>query len=492
MTKIQYSSNPAAAWKQAEAVLFLAPESMWKRGWMANVCSEPWATSLDDHAREAKAGIKGCLLRGLGGRQGPKRIALGILPDKRSHHNTPARTEAIRTLVRKSEITDQRRAAIVFGVDDPDYMLAVLRGAVSALPIHTLRADPKPKPCTVRIAAADEDGVRLAIAKRDRTTAEFSRWAAQLVDMPAADLHTPDFVRLTRRAAKDIVGLTVSVMSGKELLDKNMGGLHAVGRTAIHPPKLMILRYRPAKAKRTIALIGKGIVYDTGGLSIKVGNNMPGMKCDMGGAAAVTGAALALASNKHKDAVVAAVALAENAIGPDAYRPDDVLKMHSGHTVEIYNTDAEGRLVLADAASYAARKFKPDAIIDMATLTGAQLIATGVRHAGVVSNRQGLENAATRAGKKSGDLVFPMPFAPEFYQSNFASKIADMKNSVINRMDAQSSCAGQFVYNHIDDLDIPWLHVDLAGPAFRDERGTGFGVALVTQLLQDLQRDDLK
>ncbi len=492
MSKIQYSASPAAAWKTVEAVLFLAPEAMWKNGWLADVCSESWATPLHAHARDAKSGSNGKLLRSLGGKGEPKHITLGVLPDKRSHHNTPARTEAIRSLVAKSEITGQRKAAIILGIDDPDYTLAVLRGAVSALPIHTLRADPKPKPCAIRIAAADSDGVRLTISKRDRTTADFSRFAAQLVDMPTADLHTPDFVRLTRRAAKDIPGLTVSVMSGKELLDKKMGGLHAVGRTAIHPPKLMILRYRPAKAKRTIALIGKGIVYDTGGLSIKVGNNMPGMKCDMGGAAAVTGAALALAANKHKDAIVAAVALAENAIGPNAYRPDDVLEMHSGHSVEIYNTDAEGRLVLADAASYAARKFKPDAIIDMATLTGAQLIATGVRHAGIVSNRQGLENAAVRAGKKSGDLVFPMPFAPEFYQSNFASKIADMKNSVINRMDAQSSCAGQFIYNHIDDLDIPWLHVDLAGPAFRDERGTGFGVALAAQLLQDLQRDDLK
>ena len=220
-------------------------------------------------------------------------------------------------------------------------------------------------------------------------------------------------------------------------------------------------------------------MYDTGGLSLKVGGHMAGMKCDMGGAAGVVGATLALAEGGFRHGVVCAAGLVENAIGPTAYRPDDILDMHSGHTVEVNNTDAEGRLVLADAASYIGREYDVEVIIDMATLTGAQLIATGHRHAGIVSNRGGLEAAAVAAGLASGDMTFPMPFAPEFYQHEFRSKVADMKNSVADRMNAQSACAAQFVYSHIDDLDIPWLHVDIAGPAFRDERGTGFGVALV-------------
>ena len=183
--------------------------------------------------------------------------------------------------------------------------------------------------------------------------------------------------------------------------------------------------------------------------------------------------------------------LVENAIGPTAYRPDDILDMHSGHTVEVNNTDAEGRIVLGDAASYLGRNYKVDLIVDMATLTGAQLIATGNRHAGIVSNREGLETAAVAAGLESGDMTFPMPFAPEVFQNEFRSKVADMKNSVADRMNAQSSCAAQFVYSHIDDLDIPWLHVDIAGPASRDERGTGFGVALVATLAKNLKKGDL-
>jgi probable aminopeptidase NPEPL1 len=153
------------------------------------------------------------------------------------------------------------------------------------------------------------------------------------------------------------------------------------------------------------------------------------------------GATLALAAGKAKEAVVCAAALAENAIGPGAYRPDDILTMHSGHTVEINNTDAEGRLVLGDAVSYLARNYDLDAVIDAATLTGAQAIATGLRHAAVVSNREGLEKLAVRVGRETGDLTFPLPFAPEFFQDEFASKVADMKNSVANRRNAQSSCA---------------------------------------------------
>ena len=166
--------------------------------------------------------------------------------------------------------------------------------------------------------------------------------------------------------------------------------------------------------------------------------------------------------------------------------------MHSGLTVEIDNTDAEGRLLLGDAVSYVGRKYKPDVIIDAATLTGAQLISTGVRHAAIVSNRAGLEHSAFEAGRLTGDLAWPLPFAPEFYQEEFKSTVADMKNSVKNRMNAQSSCAAQFVYRHIQDLDIPWLHIDIAGPAHRVERGTGFGVGLVSELVANLKDADLK
>jgi probable aminopeptidase NPEPL1 len=214
---------------------------------------------------------------------------------------------------------------------------------------------------------------------------------------------------------------------------------------------------------------------------------MEGMKCDMGGAAAVLGAFRALVQNRCPHKVSLVLCIAENAIGPGAFKPDDILTMHSGKTVEINNTDAEGRLLLGDGVSWAARKLKADVVFDAATLTGAQMIATGAQHGAVVTNDPKLESAMVAAGKESGDLVHPLPFAPELFQAEFKSPVADMRNSVKNRMNAQSSCAGQFVYSHLEGTDVRWVHVDLAGPAFRNERGTGYGVALLHAAVQALK-----
>ena len=180
--------------------------------------------------------------------------------------------------------------------------------------------------------------------------------------------------------------------------------------------------------------------------------------------------------------------IAENAIGNDALRCDDIIKFFGGRTCEINNTDAEGRLVLADGVAHATAPDvlpgkRVDVVVDMATLTGAQMVATGKNHAAVFSNSEDLERKAVVAGRRTGDLVHPLPFAPEFYRSEFASKVADSKNSVKDRMNAQSSCAANFIYENLwDGWDGEWLHVDLAGPATDKERGTGFGVALALGL----------
>ncbi|MFN6193551.1 MAG: M17 family metallopeptidase, partial [Planctomycetota bacterium] len=180
--------------------------------------------------------------------------------------------------------------------------------------------------------------------------------------------------------------------------------------------------------------------------------------------------------------------LAENAIGPASYKPDDVLTLHSGKTVEINNTDAEGRLLLADGVSYAARVLGAGIVLDAATLTGAQGVATGDLHAAVVSNDEAIEQALLHAGRATGDLCWPLPFAPEFYRSEFSSPIADMRNSVKNRSNAQSSCAAEFIHWHLDGTKARWGHVDLAFPAFRGDRGTGFGVALLARAVELLAR----
>jgi probable aminopeptidase NPEPL1 len=270
---------------------------------------------------------------------------------------------------------------------------------------------------------------------------------------------------------------------GDKLLAEDLRGIHAVGRQAVSAPRMVIATFEPPRSGRRkprhVALVGKGVTFDTGGLHIKARGMMETMKCDMGGAAAMLGAfrVLAGAGCPHRLSLI--LCMAENAIGPAAYKPDDIVKLHSGRTVEINNTDAEGRLLLADGVSYAARELGADTIFDAATLTGAQLVATGTTHAVIVSNDEALERLVVDAGRRSGDLVHPLPFAPEFYKSEFKSAVADMCNSVHNRMNAPSACAAEFVHWHIEDRKVQWCHVDLAGPAFPKDRASGFGVALV-------------
>ena len=204
----------------------------------------------------------------------------------------------------------------------------------------------------------------------------------------------------------------------------------------------------------------------------------------MRGAAAVLGAFAAAVHTGFPDTLHAVLCLAENAIGPDALRPDDIITLYSGKTVEVSNTDAEGRLVLADGIAWTLRNLVPDALVDMATLTGAALISTGKRHAAIVSNCESMEAACVEAGRQSGDLVHPLPYCPEMFRGEFKSDVADLKNSVKDRMNAQSSCAAQFIAEHLGDFTGPWLHVDMAGPVEADNRATGYGVALLLTLFE--------
>lgn len=489
MADLRYARTSAAAVKGATTVVFLAPERRIRKGWLTKAVDAPWVGLLARAAKTIEAGPRGALVSAANPDAGPERLVLIALPDETARYNCPARSIHADELLKKAEIGGGTTAVIACAEKD-DHVLPLARALARAWPMYSRQTGKGPKRLA-RFCGLSIKGEPRPLSKADRAIVDYSRWAARLVDMPTQELTTTDFVSETRKAARGIKNLRVSVINAKDLLAKGMGGLHAVGRTAIQGPKLLLLHYKPTGSKRLAALIGKGIVYDTGGLSIKPSAGMFGMKMDMGGAAGVVGAALALAAGGHKDAFICAAALAENAIGPDAYRPNDILDMHSGKTVEINNTDAEGRLVVADALSYIARTYKPDVLIDMATLTGAQLIATGWRHASVVSNRAGLERAALDAAAVTGDLVHALPFAPELYQVEFASQVADMRNSVNDRMNAQVSCAGQFIYSHISDLDLPWLHVDMAGPAERGGRATGYGVALGAQLLRGLEAKQL-
>lgn len=415
-----------------------------------------------------------------------RKVVACALPEPCSRHNSPARPHAVADLVRGA-VGGTQDAAVILALDEGSH--AIASGVAVSRALHRYsRKDTAGESVdrTVTVAFQPYGGIVTAeTVARIAVLAESSRMAAELVDMPTSELDTTAFVQLARVQAGE-VGASIEVIEGEELPEKGYGGLWGVGKAATHLPALVILTWEPATApEETLAWVGKGIVYDTGGLSIKGKEHMPGMKGDMGGAAAVLGAFVAACKLGAKQRIHCLLCLAENSVGPESTRPDDILHMYSGKTVEVNNTDAEGRLVLADGVAHAVKHLAPDVIVDCATLTGAQLMATGRRHAGIVCNDDDLEAKAVDVGKATGDLVHPLPYVPEFYRKEFRSEIADLKNSVKDRMNAQTSCAAQFVAEHLGNYAGKWLHVDLAGPSGYDNgRGTGYGVALLTELFE--------
>ena len=409
---------------------------------------------------------------------GRRKVVIGMTPEHCSRHNSPARAWAIPGLVRDA---GSGNLDIILLVEHAEHAAAAAMAAARALPLYSVKS--KQKDRTVRIKAVCGDTV--VSDDTIQPLIDGVRLAARLFDMPADDLHTDAFVA-EARAVAEAVGAEVTVISGTDLRDQGFGGLWGVGRAAEHGPALVALKKTVPGATRSVAWVGKGIVYDTGGLSIKTKNGMPGMKGDMGGAAAVLGAFSAAGRVGVGCNLTAILCLAENAVGPAAIRPDDVLHMRSGKTVEVNNTDAEGRLVLADGVAWAAEQ-GADVIIDCATLTGAALVATGKVHAALYCNDEALEQAAVVAGRGIGEPCHPLVFAPELFRKEFRSPIADMKNSVKDRGNAQSSCAGQFIGNHLPEPAPRWLHVDLAGPAWgSNDRGTGYGVGLLVAVTAGL------
>jgi len=415
---------------------------------------------------------------------GLRKVVAAVLPNKASRHNSPGRPDAVPGLVAGAVGGGVSVAAVVIAVDDPSHCFAAGLAVARAFPLFdgkSKKADDEGKPSLTEIRIAFVGGD--APIGRLVAGAEGIQLAGRLIDEPTSVLHTSAFVAEAEAVAAE-VGAQIEVVAGADLEAQGFGGLWGVGKAAVHGPALVVLKHEPEGAVETIAWVGKGIVYDTGGLSIKTKGGMPGMKADMGGAAAVLGAFGAAVRLGAKQRIYALLCLAENSVGPESVRPDDIITLYSGKTIEVNNTDAEGRLVLGDGVAYASKHLDASVIVDLATLTGAQLVATGRRHAAIVCNDDALEARAIAAGKSCGDLVHPLPFVPEFYREEFASKVADLKNSVKDRMNAQSSCAAQFVHEHIDsDWEGAWLHVDLAGPSTgSDDRGTGYGVGLLLEL----------
>ncbi len=295
-----------------------------------------------------------------------------------------------------------------------------------------------------------------------------------LVSMPANDLYPQSFAAAASRLAKG-ANVTVTVLDEKKLAAGGFGGLIGVGKGSARPPRLVKVEYKPAGAKKKIALVGKGITYDTGGLSLKPAASMLGMKYDMTGAATVLNAVLAIARLKLKVHATAYLCLAENMPSGTATRPGDVVKARNGKTIEVTNTDAEGRVVLADGLSLASESY-PDYIIDVATLTGAQRVALGTRYAGIMGDDATVAKLA-EAIKSAGEFAWPMPLAEDL-RPLIDGQIADLQNAKVGNTAGGMIIGGLFLREFVgkkkgSSQSIDWAHLDIAGPA--DNEGAGYG-----------------
>jgi leucyl aminopeptidase len=347
------------------------------------------------------------------------------------------------------------------------------------------RTAPKEDGGEVALLLADPDAVRAALGPFD-AVARGVFLARDLVNEPANVLTTTEFAR--RLEALRAHGLEVDVLEEPELERLGMRLLLAVGQGSESPSKVVILRWNGGGEERPFALVGKGVVFDTGGISMKPAAGMEDMTMDMGGAATVAGTMLALALRGAKANVVGLVGLVENMPSGSATRPGDVVASMKGDTVEIINTDAEGRLVLADVLWHAQDAFQPTGIVNLATLTGAIIVALGHENAGVFSNDDGLADALLAAAKAEGEGAWRMPMG-DAYDAMLKSSIADMKN--VGGRDGGSISAAQFLKRYIKD-GTPWCHVDIAGVAsvkadttLAPKGATGWGVMALNRLVAD-------
>jgi len=336
------------------------------------------------------------------------------------------------------------------------------------------------------IHCADPDKARAAFA-RYQAVVNGVMLARDLVNEPANMLGPVEFAERVRELEE--VGVEVEILDAEELEKHKMGALLAVAQGSVRPARVGVLQWHGAKSKRTkpVAFIGKGVVFDTGGISIKPAGGMEDMKGDMGGAACVVGLMHALAERKANVNAVGLIGLVENMPSGTAMRPGDIISAHSGQTVEVLNTDAEGRLVLADLLSYAQERFKPRLMIDLATLTGAIMVALGKEYAGLFSNDDKLATDLLDASTATGEKIWRMPL-DKAYDKMIESKNADIKN--IGGRWAGSCTAAAFLKFFVKDT--PWAHIDLAGTAMDAPKsdinpswGSGWGVRLLDRFVAD-------
>ena len=386
------------------------------------------------------------------------------------------------------------KAVFLFPAETAEQLSAVAEGAslgAYAFTEFKSAAGEDSKPLGEAVIATDLGPLKdvKALLTRAAVVARHTKHARDLVNTPANILYPQVFAEHAISSAKGL-DIKVTVWDEKKLASEDMGGILGVGRGSARPPRLVKVDYAPSRAKGHVALVGKGITFDTGGISLKPPAGMEEMKSDMAGAATVLHAALAAAELKRPVRVTAWLCLAENMPGSDATRPGDVLTMHNGKTVEVTNTDAEGRLVMADGLSKASEE-NPDLLFDVATLTGAQVVALGERVAGVMGHDAAV-TAVLEAAGVTGEQFWAMPL-PEELRADLDSATADLRNS--GNRTAGMLKAGVFLSEFVAEEaeDAPaWGHIDIAGPAFNtgspwgftSKEGTGFGLRTLVNLAE--------
>jgi leucyl aminopeptidase len=383
-------------------------------------------------------------------------------------------------------------ARALAGNSSATFSLPVAEGALmGAYVFNRFRVDslsdrrPSLKSVTVHSSLAQDPKAKAAV-KRAAIIGDYTAIVRDLINTPPSHL-TPDsfcktFTEIVKKAGGAAAGLKVSIMTDSQLKAKGYGGITAVGQGSANPQRLLQISYRPvkAKARKTYAYVGKGITFDTGGLALKPAAGMEAMKSDMSGAAAVCAATIAIALLKLPVAIDCYAPLAENMVSDNATRPSDIITMYGGKTIEVLNPDAEGRLVLGDALVKAQENKDLDGIVDVATLTGAQVVALGTRTSAIMTNNQEFSDHFFAITKEVGEAFWPMPLPVEL-RASLDSPVADMAN-IGERMGGMM-VAGLFLKEFIAP-ELPWLHLDIAGPAYNEGDPYGYtpvggtGVAL--------------
>ncbi len=391
-------------------------------------------------------------------------------------------------------ISNAASVALALPAEDPEYVRAVVEGfALGGYAFSEYKSSsPNDGPGEVVVLS---DAARNKAAAEAVETAQVVATAVararDWVNTPPGDLTPPAFADAVSAAAKG-QKVTVTVMDEKKLADGGFGGILGVGQGSANPPRLVQLSYKPRGAKAHLGLVGKGITFDSGGLTIKPGASMQTMKCDMAGAAAVASATLAIAELGLPIAVTAWVPMAENMVSGNATRPGDVLTMYGGKTVEVLNTDAEGRLILADALVLASEQ-KPDVLLDVATLTGACEMALGDRVGGLLGNDDALVRQAIAAGDRVGEAFWQLPISPEMtVKVRTYSKVADLMQHNID-LYGGALYAAAFLQEFVPEGQR-WAHFDIAGPGFNGRApyghvtsgGTGVAVSTLVELATEL------